>query len=35
MVKSSNLNLSIFQMSLHSVLNLHLVITVFAQTHHI
>ena len=34
-VKSSNLNSSIFQMSLHSVLNLHLVITVFAQTHHI
>lgn len=34
-VKSSNLNLSIFQMSLHLVLNLNLAITVFAQTHHI
>ena len=34
-VKSSNLNLSIFQMSLHLVLNLHLAIAVFAQTHHI
>ena len=34
-VKSSNLNLSIFQISLHLVLNLHLAITVFAQTHHI